>query len=142
MKIQPQDFAKMRDWFAFVSERTFPPSIMENAQPIAQLDQLAGRSPAKAREGLAMGIADLVEMTDNWPSQDVAAIDADLQARGLPTLTNMRVRFSKAIGRVMRRGCINDDVEYYAVRNAAELAGPDDGALWGLLAAYEQNAAR
>ena len=140
MKVDPKDFERLRDWLALVSQKAFPPQLMTEAQPVAQLDQLAERSPAKAREGLAMAISDLIEMTDSWPAQDVQAIDAELLAQDLPTLTEMRVRFSKAVGRVVRRGRINDEAEYHVVRNAAELGGPD-APLRSLLAAYEERAA-
>jgi hypothetical protein len=141
MKVQPQEFERMRDWFAHVSHRAFPPELIAQAQPIAQLDQLAERSPSKAREGLSMGINDLIEMTDKWSGPDVHATDAELTAKGLPTLTEMRVRFSKAVGRAVARGRIEDEVEYHAVRNAAELAQDDRQALWKLLAAYEERTA-
>ena len=137
MKVQPEEFGQMREWFALVSQKALPPQLMAKAQPTAQLDQLAEGSPAKAREGLAMAIADLVEMTAGWSGQDVQAVDAALLEKQLPTLTEMRVRFSKAVGRVIRRGRINSEAEYHAVRNAAELTGRSDGPLWKLLAAYE-----
>jgi hypothetical protein len=141
MKIRVQEFQRMRDWFAYVSQRAFPAELIAKAQPIAHVDQLAERSPSKAREGLSMGINDVIEMTDNWSVQDVQATDAELAAKGLPTLTEMRVRFSKSVGRVIRRGRINDEVEYYAVRNAADLAQDGQGRLWKLLSDYEERSA-
>jgi hypothetical protein len=80
-------------------------------------------------------------MTASWPSEKVAAIDYGLQAQGLPSLTEIRILFSKAVARVVRRGRIEDDTEYHAVRNAAELSSPPEGELWPLLAAYEQRVA-
>ena len=88
-----------------------------------------------------MRINDLIEMTDKWSGPDVHATDAELTAKGLPTLTEMRVRFSKAVGRAVARGRIKDEVEYHALRNAAELAQDDHQALWKLLAAYEERTA-
>ena len=137
MKVQSQEFERMRHWFAHVSQRAFPPQLIVQAQPIAQLDELAKRSAAKAREGLSMAINDLIETTDGWPAQDVQAIDAELSKEGLPTLTEMRVRFAKGVTRAVRRGRIKDDVQYHAVRNAAELAEDKAGPLWSLLSAYE-----
>lgn len=138
MKVGPKDYETMRDWFALVSQKTFPPQLLARAQPVAHLDALADRSPAKAREGLTMGINDLIEMTGSWSAQKVQELDAELLGRDLPTLTEMRLRFSKAVGRAVRRGRIKDEVEYHAVRNAAELAEGHDGPLGRLLAAYER----
>lgn len=142
MRVQPKDFGTMRDWFAVVAQKVFPPQLVANAHPVAQLDQLAERSLPKACDGLSMAISDLIELTSNWSSQDVHLLDAELVKEGLPTLPQMRVRFSKAVGRAVRRGRINDEVEYHAVRNAAELEEGSDEHLWNLLAAYEESAAR
>jgi hypothetical protein len=82
-----------------------------------------------------MAINDIVEMTDDWAQERVAATDIALRERDLPTLTEMRGRFSKLVQRALRRGSIKDEVEYQAVRNAAELV--DGSPLWPLLAIYE-----
>jgi len=88
-----------------------------------------------------MAINDVIEMTDGWPKEQVASIDLALTKAGLPSLSEMRKRFSKAVERAVRRGRIKDDVEYYAVRNAAELLDDSQQPLWLLLAAYERSAA-
>ncbi len=87
-----------------------------------------------------MAINDIIEMTDDWAQERVAATDAALRERDLPTLTEMRGRFSKLVQRAVRRDSIKDQVEYYAVRNAAELGNGDQ--LWPLLKTYEERLAR
>lgn len=143
MKIDAHDFETMRAWFALLVPEAFPAALLTpETDPLARLDEIAARSPAKARQGLAMAINDLIEDTDRWPTEKVEAIDDLLIREGLPSLTEMRLRFSKVIRRAVARGVIKNDVEYYAVRNAAELANDSPEALWKLLAAYEQRAAR
>ncbi|MFN3725841.1 MAG: hypothetical protein ACK4SZ_06000 [Allosphingosinicella sp.] len=87
-----------------------------------------------------MAINDIVEMTDDWTQERISSVDLTLQQQGLPTLTEMRGRFSKLVQRAVRRGSIKDDVEYYAVRNAANLA--EGERLWPLLSAYEEQGGR
>jgi hypothetical protein len=84
-----------------------------------------------------MAIGDTIEATGGWPRDRVAAIDNELVREGLPTLTAVRLRFSKVIRRVVCRGTIKNDVEYYAVRNIAELARDDQEPLRKLLSEYE-----
>lgn len=140
VKVQVQDYELMRAWLAHMSREIFPPELMSpETDPIVHLDRLASIAPAKAREGLSMAINDTIEMTDDWAQERVTTIDAALQERDLPTLTEMRGRFSKLVQRAVRRGNIKNEVEYYAVRNAAELA--DGQKLWPLLAAYEERLA-
>lgn len=141
MGVQVQNYELMRAWFAYIAREIIPAELMSSeADPVAHLDRLASRSPAKARKGLSMAINDIIEMTDSWPQERVAATDLSLQEHGLPTLTEMRRRFSKLVQRAVRRGSIKDEVEYYVVRNAAELTEDDGERLWLLLAAYEEQA--
>lgn len=141
MKVQAQDYEQMRAWLAHMFQEVFPAELMTpGADPIIHLDRLASTAPAKAREGLRMAINGIVEMTDGWGQERVAAADNGLRERNLPTLTEMRGRFSQLVDRVARRGSIENEGEYYAVRNAAELA--DGERLWPLLAKYEEWIAR
>jgi len=142
MKVQPHDYDRMRAWFAHMVSTTFPSdTIAPDTGPLASLDAIAARSPARARQGLSMAINDLIEMTNGWPTEQVASTDIALVKASLPSLSEMRQRFSKAVQRAVRRGRIKDDVEYYAVRNAVELSGDGQGPLWSLLAAYERSVA-
>ena len=142
MKVQAEHYERMRAWFAYMVRETIPAELMSDADPMAHLDRLASRCPAKAREGLSMAINDIIEMTDAWSEERVVATDLSLEREGLPSLTEMRGRFSKAVQRAIRRGHIKDDVEYYAVRNAVELTAEGQERLWALLAAYEEKASR
>ena len=138
MKIDAQNYDRMRAWFASLVPETVRTDLLTaDTDPVRCLDRVAAESPAKARSGLAMAISDTLEATEGWPSERVAAIDDMLVREGLPSLTEMRLRFWKGIRRVVGRGSIRNDVEYYAVRNAAELAKDGQEALWRLLAAYE-----
>jgi hypothetical protein len=139
MKVDAENYEQFRAWFARLVPETLPAGLLppEN-DPVSCLDQLASRSPAKARSGLAMAVGDVIETTDSWSASKVADIDSRLGRDGLPTLTEMRLRFSKVIRRVIKRGAVKTDVEYYALRNAAELT--DEAALWELIAAYEARA--
>ncbi len=140
MKVDAQNYSELRAWFARIVPETVPTELITaESNPVACLDQIAARSAANARSGLAMAINDTIEMTADLPAERVAAIDRLLESDGLPSLTEMRLRFSKVIRRVVARGAIRNEVEYYAVRNAVEIRGQDQG-LWKLLAAYEERA--
>ena len=84
-----------------------------------------------------MAVGDFVEMTQHWPESAVAAMDVALSEESLPALSVVRARFSKAIQRVVRRGIIKDDTEFFALRNAADMLGEDASILWPLIESYE-----
>jgi hypothetical protein len=140
MRIRAEEFETMRAWFAVLVPEVFPAAAPET-DPLAVLNAIAGRAPAGARDGLAMAIGDMIEMTAMWPPEKVAALDARLTGQGLPSFSDVRVRFSKAVHRALRRGGINGETEYHAVRNAAEMWQGRQAELWALLAAYEARAA-
>jgi hypothetical protein len=137
--INAANYEQMRAWFAIVSGKILGPFAPET-DPIADLDQMAAKSPSTARQGLAMAVDDMIEMTSNWSESQVAALDEKLSAERLPTLSEIRTKFSKTVRGVVRRGVIKNDVEYYAVRNAAELTSDADQ-FWQLLAEYEARVA-
>lgn len=141
MKIDAQNYEQLRAWFTRLVPEVFPAHLLTpETDPVGTLDGLAARSPAKARAGLAMAINDMIEAAECWPVEKVVAIDDVLERDGLPGLSEMRLRFSKVVRRVVARGSIKNDVEYYAIRNAAELANDGQDTLWKLLALYEARA--
>ena len=88
--------------------------------------------------GLAMAIGDIVEMTSDLSTGQVAAVDAALKADGIITLSEVRARFWSKIKGIRRRGQIRNEVEYYALRNIVEaLPGEEQAEVWDLLGAYE-----
>lgn len=136
MNIGPNEYPVFREWFALMSplvfnSKQYPP---EHA-PLAMLDDLAQKSPSKARKGLSMAIGDLIELTDSWPNEALAAADKELIEAGVPSLSAVRRRFSRSINAIVRRGQIKTEQEYHAVRNVVEAA--DEDGLWHLLADYE-----
>jgi len=139
MKIGPENYERMRSWLAHLGPEVFPHARPED-DPIKVLDGFAAKSPAIARKSLAIGIADIVDLTGDWSSERVSALDSRLASIGLPTLSEIRTAFSKDVRRIVRRGQIRDEIEYYAIRNAADFPGDDQKRLWDLLEAYENSA--
>ena len=138
MRIDPSEYARLRSWLSHMVPKVFPSDLLTpETHPIAVLDRLALKAPAKARSGLGMAIGDVVEFASDWPVSEVTACDRELSQLGLPTLSQVRARFSKLAQRVVRRGQIKSDDEFYALRNAVEQPGPDPATFWSLLEAYK-----
>jgi hypothetical protein len=138
MQIETSEYERLRSWFRYMVPKVFPSDLLTpDTDPVAVLDRMAVKTPAKARSGLGMAIGDVVEFTSDWPASDVEACNRELSEMGLPTLTEVQTRFSKLVQRVIRRGRIKSDEEFYALRNAVEQRDADTPALWPLLDAYE-----
>jgi len=104
MQIEPAEYERMRSWLGYMVLKVFPSDLLTpETDPVAVLDRTASKSPPKARSGLGMAIGDVVEFTNGWLAVDVAKCNSELSQKGLPTLTEMQARFSKAVQRVVLR---------------------------------------
>ena len=144
MRIAAVDYEPLKAFFAWMVDHVVPgsPSRTPDSHPVSVLSGFEASSMAKARAGLAMAIGDLIEMTEDLSANQVAQIDAALGAEGIITLSAVRARFWSRIRRVLERGTIRGEREYYAVRNVVEaLPEEEQGRVWQILAAFEEKAA-
>jgi len=66
--------------------------------------------------GLRQGISDLLEMTKDLKKDEIFALDSRLNEAGLISLTEMRIKIWKTIPRILKRGHIRNDDEYYLLK--------------------------
>jgi hypothetical protein len=59
-------------------------------------------------------------MSFRFDHAEVERLDSQLRGRGLITLSELRRRYSKNYTRIIRRGRIKNEVEYYLIRNVIE----------------------
>jgi hypothetical protein len=100
----------------------------------------AERAPKQALLGVRMAVGDCIEDSARWPAHKVKDADEALRAHGIPSLSEMRRRYSRHVLRVFKRGKIATEDEYYLVKAMADAASspPDQAAtLERLLAEYE-----
>jgi hypothetical protein len=145
VRLSREDYEPLKGFFGWMCDHILMRSVSlpEEAHPIRVLAEMERRSPARAREGLGTAIGDIIEMTQNFGSAPVAEIDEALRAQGLPTLSQVRAKFSSAIARILRRGSIRSETEYYSVRNVVEaLPEAEQAAVWRLLADFEERLPR
>ena len=98
-------------WFAGIP-------VTPETSPTKLLEELELATPSKAASGLRMAVNDLIQMSIRMAPDEVRALDADLAAAGLLTLTQVRVRYSKKFQSILKRGSIRTDVEYYVLQGA------------------------
>lgn len=86
------------------------------AHPLAVLGKLEAGSLAQARAGLKMALNDFVEDSMNWPQELVSEIDRNLAKEGLPGMSVLRYRYGKRLQKILSRGSVRDDAEYYMLK--------------------------
>ena len=142
MQIKAEEFDTLRGWLALVFEHALSPtaSLSPEHHPIFVLDTIAHKSSAQGRKALQMAIGDCLELTAGLRPDEIAKLDDILQEANVPTLSGIRLRFTKQIQHIIARGFIRSEDEYYVVRNAVEAIENDLGkeTLWMLLTTYEE----
>jgi hypothetical protein len=143
LKVTVENYQSLKAFFGWMVGLTHPnvADLPFEAQPLNFLAALEGKTPGLARQSLRMGIGDTLEETQHWGLERVQKTDAALEKEGLPTLSAVRLEFSKTIASIMKRGKVRSEAEYYALRNVVE-AMPDEEQCkaWELLAVFEERA--
>ena len=140
VKVTAANYEPLKAFVGWVFEYTgaLPPNLPPEAHPIAVLEKFELESPATARRSLQMGLGDVFEITDRLGPDELTTIDAALRATNLPTLSEVRIDFSKKINRIMAKGCVRSEAEYHALRNVADGMNDNERAKdWDILGAYE-----
>lgn len=70
---------------------------------------------SKALEGLRQAANDVIEELSDKQAAGVAALDEALRASGLITASEVRRRYASSYKRIVKRGTIRNDTEYYLI---------------------------
>jgi len=105
-----------------------------------------GYTRGQVRQGFLQGINDRISQMEWWSDEDRQKVEVLLADRGLPSLSMMELVVKKKHKRIVARGSIKNDEEYYLVKEL--LDGPqsiillveESKVLWNLRSAYESRA--
>src|SRR5216684_8018923 len=112
------EYAKMKDFLSFYAERYLKvEGLSPEKQPIAFLEALEKKSKTTVLKGLRQAINDCVEMSLHFDPAEVEKLDSQLRSHGIVTLSELWRRYSKGYTKLMKRGQIKNETEYYLARN-------------------------
>lgn len=127
--------------FAWYAKKypTTPPG-----QPSQFLETIEKTSVANAKKGLQMAINDIVEETANWTPDAVAAADMKFSGAGTFTLSKVRRSYSDKYVKILKRGAIRSETEYFLLKGILDGGSLEPGAgesqkLSSMLESYEKN---
>lgn len=108
------------------------------------LEEFEKESMAKARKSLTLGLNDALEDTEDWPLELVQKFDEALVSYGAATLSELRVKRSSKYKRILKRGTIKTETEYYLIKGIVDSAqehipADDVPVLDAMLAEYERS---
>jgi hypothetical protein len=115
------EYVNLKNFLLYYAERYLKiENLPPERRPIACLEALEKTNMKMAFSGLRQAIHDCVEMSFRFDHAEVERLDSQLRGRGLITLSELRRRYSKNYTRIIRRGRIKNEVEYYLIRNVIE----------------------
>ncbi|OKO74252.1 hypothetical protein [Bradyrhizobium sp. NAS96.2] len=136
------EYGLLKDFFSFYVHMRMEASPPEEPQrALNNLEALENKSPRMALQGLRQAINDCVEESWHFDPAKVAALDAELINRGIITLSELRRRYSRGYTKVLKRGRIKNDTEFYLLQNVindpSEKTSEERELLAKLLSDYE-----
>ena len=130
-------------FFATNVMRVEPSSPVHPANAIKGIVEQFGKY--KALIGLRQAINDTVEQMQGWNAQAVGVLDQSLQAANTLTASEVRRRYGSSFSKVVKRGSIKTETEYYLVAGidndvTSQVSAQQRLSLEHMLAAYEAGA--
>ncbi|WP_130227850.1 hypothetical protein [Bradyrhizobium sp. Leo121] len=120
MQDEPElEYAQLKEFFSFYIERYLKAveDMAPDKRPMASLEATEKKSMKLAFKGLRQAINDCVEGSAHFAPAEVEKFDSELRSRGIVTLSELRRRYSKNYAKIIKRGDIKDETEYYLLRN-------------------------
>jgi len=136
------EYGQLKEFFSvyvarFMNVDRLPPE----SHPMACLATLEKRSKALARRGLRQAVNDCVEMLSDFDRETVDKFDAELRSLGIVTFSEVRRQYSKNYAKIVKRGRIKNDDEFYLLQNvlndSTEKTPEERKLLEELISAYE-----
>jgi hypothetical protein len=123
------DDARLKEFLSFFAAKYRP---AEKLLPVLQ-----AMTPVDLREA----VSDCTDMSLQFTPMEVAKFDSELRLHDIPSLSELRRRYSRHYARVLKRGRIEDETEYYLLRNVlfdpSEKGEEERERLETLIAAFE-----
>lgn len=136
------DYEARKRFLGWFAEKYLHVSPTDPNHPLKAAARIEAVSMSNAHKGLDMALNDCVEVAQGFRPDQVRAADEELAGMGLPTLSALRLKRSRHLRAVLKRGTIRTEVEYYALKDLAEGAMPEAerSQLWRLLEEFEEKA--
>lgn len=80
----------------------------------------------QALKSVLMLCRDLLEATQDYQGEELAVWDGALASQRAPTLSTMRVKHWKLVPKIVKRGRIRNEEEYYLVKSVVDSSALSD----------------
>ncbi len=99
------EYTEMKAFLRFFSERFLDQRVASvHDRPLAVLERQEQESLARATSGLRMAVNNCMEISAPWPLSQIVALDAEMHAKGLLSLSGVRARVWGRYAAMLKRG--------------------------------------
>lgn len=120
---QTPEYTDMKAFLRFFSERFLDQRVAAaHDRPLAVLERQEHESPERAASGLRMAVNNCMEISSPWPLSQIIALDAEMHAKGLLSLSHVRSRVWGRYAAMLKRGRVRTGDEFAVAQ--AVLADP------------------
>lgn len=138
------DYLAMKAFLRFFSERFLDQRIAAaDDRPMAVLARQEQESDERAASGLRMSVNNCMEISFPWPLSQVVALDAEMHAKGLTSLSGVRAQRWGRYAAMLKRGQIRSADELTVAQGVLadrsllrEVPEADRGSLQAMVEAY------
>jgi hypothetical protein len=107
------DYTQMKAFLRFFCERFLDQRVAVTAdRPMAVLERQEKESAARASSGLRMAVNNCLEISFAWPLSQIVALDAEMAAKGIYSLSQVRSRVWGRYAAMLKRAQIRTDDEF------------------------------
>jgi hypothetical protein len=105
-------YAEMKAFLRFFSLRFLDQRCKSaNDRPMAVLERHEQASASQAESALRMAVNNCMEISSPWPLSQVIALDTEMRATGVLSLSHVRSRFWGRYAALLKRGAIRNNDE-------------------------------
>lgn len=105
-------YTEMKAFLGFFSSRFLDQRCQSpNDRPMVQLERHEKESSSQAESALRMAVNNCLEISSPWPLSQVVALDVEMHATGLLSLSQVRSRVWGRYAAMLKRGAIRNDDE-------------------------------
>lgn len=107
------EYTEMKAFLRFFCERFLDQRLARGQdRPLAVLERQEHESPSRAASALRMAVNNCMEISSPWPLSQVLALDAEMHAKGVLSLSGVRSRVWGRYAAMLKRGRVRTADEW------------------------------
>jgi hypothetical protein len=111
-----KEYSELLAYLSFFATYVWKINVADDTHPARVSERIVSQfGKSKALTGLRQAVNDTIEATSHWGPESRIDVDEALRAAGIITMSEVFRRYASAYKRIVKRGKIRNETEYYLV---------------------------